>query len=1221
MSLPDSQEASTHNFVHLHVHSEYSMMDGTITIKDLIARTKEMGHSHVALTDHGNMHGAIEFYLEAKKAGLIPILGIELYHAGEAISFLRSRGFSEIDDLLQNSDFHLVCLARNDQGYKNLIKLSSSGYKGTSLKEIPVTPEKDLDDYSSNLVGMSSCLKGEFAYLVSLLRKVSGLGELIFDPQHPQVGLICQALELHARKMEDRFGQGNYYVELINNKLHDQEKLLPDLVFVARHLGLPIVASADAHYLDKDFAETHALAIAIKNSLTMNDIKERQRTSQFHLTTNQEMADLFSKWPEALQNTLEVAEKCSQVTIKMDTYYLPKIDFGRGETPAQALDRLAKEGLEERHKEVETLTGNQVDLETRKHYSKRLQYELGVILQMGFPDYFLIVYDFIKWAKVQKIPVGPGRGSGAGSLVAYSLRITNLDPIPYHLIFERFLNPERVSMPDFDIDFCQWRREEVIQYCVEKYGSQQVAQITTFGKMQAKGAVKSVGRALNVSYNKVDRFTKLFPPELGLTLTDALEKEPRLQQEMDRDDLLQECMDQALKLEGLVSHTSVHAAGVVISDGPMTDYVPVYTTDGKSYITQYEMKPTEKVGLVKFDFLGLKTLTVIDEAVSLVRQDRQKDFQIDKIPMDDPKVFDLMSRGYTCGLFQCESMGMTQLITKLMPSKFEDIIALVALFRPGPLGSGMVDDFIERKHGRQKIVHLHPLLEPILEDTYGMILYQEQVQKIAATLAHYSLGEADLLRRAMGKKIPEEMAKQKDRFLTGASKNNIDLKLSEEIFDLMAEFAKYGFNKSHSAAYGLVTYQTAYLKAHFPEQFLAASMTCDLDNTDKLKRYIEECYRFGFKVLPPDLNRSSLAFDAPSSKSVGYGLQAIKGVGEGGLKLITEARQKGGSFRTLSDLAKRVDLSRVTKKTMQILTQVGALDFLKIPRKTIEGFIPDLVSFSQGHHEAQKKGQRSLFDFDQDSSVTHDEEPKGEDCPWQEYQVEEGLETALWDNEDLATEKKLLGVFLTAHPMDLYKTDSQFFSQMTIKDMNAISASKSKIEKWEKKDVATVALFANHNLRRTKKGTLMASIRLEQSKEEKLEAVMFEKEWNQNQLPPSNVPILVEGRLSKSFDGSSLRYQLSSMKPLDEIRQKRVRQITIHIDGQGVPSPISERVRSLREVIGGYPGKIKVSFKLLFSKGSEVMISSEEGFSVDLSSEFLAAIKKLPMRNLFISYR
>ena len=719
---------------------------------------------------------------------------------------------------------------------------------------------------------------------------------------------IVTALNAHVAFMKDCYGD-DYYIELIDNNLSMQKAMLPLLVELAHHYKLPIVATADSHYLNPEDDEAHSVLTSVKNDLKQSDIARRNKEAQFHVFTNDEMIDKYGRWSEALDNQSKIAEQC-HVELTFGTYFLPKFELEGSEDINDALKRLSAEGLEDRLVTLRKQYGPEFDKEAEKAYWDRLDFEIGIIVKMGFPGYFLIVQDFINWAKDHDIPVGPGRGSGAGSLIAYALRITDLDPLKFNLIFERFLNPERVSMPDFDVDFCQERRDEVIQYVTRKYGADNVAQITTFGKMKAKAALRDVGRVLELGYSKVDRIAKLIPNELDITLKEALEREPRILEEAKKDDVIDKMVELALKLEGMCRHTSVHAAGVVISEGGMDNYVPVYKSEDGVLITQYEMKNAEKVGLVKFDFLGLKTLTVIQKAVKLIQKSKDPKFNIETIDIESKPVYDLVSSAASVGIFQLESSGMQALLSKLKPSRFEDIIAVVALFRPGPLGSGMVDDFIERKHGRQEIEYLHPNLETILDDTYGIILYQEQVQKIAASLASYSLGEADLLRRAMGKKKPEEMAKQKVRFISGCRKNKVDEAIAEELFDLMAKFAAYGFNKSHSAAYGLVSYQTAYLKAFYPAEFMAAIMTCDLDNTDKLVRYIEECRRMNFKIFPPDINRSKLEFDVPCEKAVGYGLAAIKGVGGASLEAIIKERETNGKYESLTDLAKRINLQK-----------------------------------------------------------------------------------------------------------------------------------------------------------------------------------------------------------------------------------------------------------------------------------------------------------------------
>lgn len=857
---------ATNELAHLHVHTEYSLLDGAIRIDDLIRKAKEFGHKAVAMTDHCNMFGAVEFYSKCKDAGIKPIIGTEIYWQGANFQHNTAADQSSSQHLdktessasrknpnASHQPFHLVLLARNNAGYKNLCRIVSAGYLDSVAGETPTVKKSYIEQNGDGIIALSSCLKGEFADLVKRLRASISDADInqILQQGHPvnHVSDIIDSLTRHVDCMKKSFGENGYYIELIDNNLSVQKKIIGDLVEVARFFSLPIVASADAHYLTREDAEAHAVLTGVKNDLSMSDLRGRNTQAQFHLLDNNEMLTKYGDYPDSLKNQSVIINSCN-VELTFGTYFLPKFETTGEESIDEALIRFSKEGLKERLVYLRKLYGSELNEEKEKLYWQRLDYELDVIIKMGFPGYFLIVQDFINWAKGNDIPVGPGRGSGAGSLVAYALRITDLDPLRFNLIFERFLNPERVSMPDFDVDFCQDRRDEVIQYVTQRYGEDNVAQITTFGKMKAKAAIRDVGRVLELGYSRVDKIAKLIPNELDIKLQEALDREPRIQEEAKRDERIENLIKLALKLEGMSRHTSVHAAGVVISEGGMENYVPVYKGDEGMLITQYEMKNAEKVGLVKFDFLGLKTLTVIKKAVDLIKKSKDPNLDIDLIDLEKKQVYDLISLAHSVGIFQLESTGMQALLKKLKPSRFEDIIAVVALFRPGPLGSGMVDDFIERKHGRQEIKYPHPSLSEILEDTYGIILYQEQVQKIAATLASYSLGEADLLRRAMGKKKPEEMAKQKVRFISGCKGNQVDESIAEELFELMAKFAAYGFNKSHSAAYGLVSYQTAYLKAFYPEEFMAAIMTCDLDNTDKLVRYIEECKRMKFKIFP-----------------------------------------------------------------------------------------------------------------------------------------------------------------------------------------------------------------------------------------------------------------------------------------------------------------------------------------------------------------------------------
>ncbi len=1197
----DQLTLNSDDIVHLHVHTEYSLLDGAIRIADLLKKVSALGHKAVAVTDHGNLFGAIEFYTKAKGLGIKPIIGSEVFHAGgEETGFVAvARGHK----LPEVGAFHLVLLAKSLAGYKNLIKVVSGGYLEGTNTEVPVIPETLLDTHSGDIIALSSCLRGEFGYLVAQLRQECGDQPLDLNPDDSSLAyIIIQALTGYVERMRKRFGTG-FYVELINNNIPEQKKLLPDLVTTARYFGLPLVATCDAHYLNKEHAESHSVLIGIKHSITMSKIRGRRKNTHFHVYDNEEMQRVYQEWPEALRNTKLIADQCN-IELKFGEYFLPQFNTGTDETANEALCRMSREMLERRFVTLRKLYGPTFDEAAETKYKARLEYELEVITSMGFPGYFLIVQDFINWAKEQDIPVGPGRGSGAGSLVAYALRITDLDPIPYNLLFERFLNPDRVSMPDFDVDFCQDRRGEVIKYVTDHYGSDQVAQITTFGKMNAKAVVRDVGRVLELGYGRVDRFAKLIPDEIGITLDDAIAKEPRILEEAGKDETIADLLRLAKELEGLSRHCSVHAAGIVISDGPMTNYVPVYKDDTAGLITQFEMKMAEKVGLVKFDFLGLKTLTVIKKAVDIIRASKDPNFDIDLIPLDDKKVYTYISAGHSVGIFQLESSGMRNLIVKLKPSCFEDVIALVALFRPGPLGSGMVDDFIERKHGRMAIEYPLPQLESILAETYGIILYQEQVMKIAVELASYSLGEADLLRRAMGKKISSEMEKQKSRFVTGSVQNNHDEKIAGNIFDLMAEFANYGFNKSHSAAYGLVSYQTAYLKVLYPDEFMAAIMTCDLDNTKKIVRYVDECRRMRIKILPPDVNRSTLQFDVPAKNTVGFGLAAIKGTSFQALTPLIEERDLNGPYLSLSDLARRINLQKVGKKTLELLTLTGAFDKFGISRPKLMQLIPEIVKFSDSVHGAKSAGQKSLFD---DSDAVSD------DVVDLEFELNvadkrPGAPSPEW----LKKEKALLGVFLTGHPLDFHQEDVKAFGRINTADMAKAVGTRG---------VTMVCVLANVMEKLTKKNTKMASLRLE-DQFGAFEAVMFENDFPQS-FPELGSIIIATGSVDKSFDGQSIRFRIEKLEPVEQKRQEYVKSALIKIRPLGgrkaVPADYAGAITDLKLCLAKHHGDTPVFFLLDLEDG--VVALSAPQTQVDLNDQFLHSIGSLAFEKAEIKFK
>ena len=1203
------------SFVHLHIHSEYSLLDGAIRIPALIKKVKSLGHDAVAVTDHGNLFGAVEFYIKAKSEGVKAIIGSEIFIEPRpaTVEYMKREGAVAPE----SDSFHLVLLAKDNAGYKRLIRIVSRGYL-ENLKEVPVCTPGHVDERAGNdLFALSSCQRGEFAYLVREWKHQS-------DPELAQAAY--DALKAHVEATLAAVGPGNYFIELIDNNLPAQKALLPDLVEAAQHFDLPLVATSDAHYLNPDDAEAHTILLGIKHDMKVTSLRGRNRSARFHVLDNDEFQKVYGAWPEAVANTRKIADAC-QVKFEFGKYFLPKFPVPAGETADDYLKRLAEETLEERLVALGESYGAKFDAAAKEKYRARLAFELDVILKMGFAGYFLIVQDFINWAKDNGIPVGPGRGSGAGSLVAYALRITDLDPIRFNLVFERFLNPERVSMPDFDVDFCQDRRDEVIQYVTRKYGAENVAQITTFGKMLAKAAVRDIGRVMEIGYTKCDRIAKLIPNKIPdksvVKLKDAMEVEPRLAEEAGRDDAVAGLLEMVGALEGLSRHTSVHAAGIVMSDGPMVDYVPVYTTDVDGLITQYEMKMAEKVGLVKFDFLGLKTLTVIDRAVKLIRASKKPEFNIDRIPLEDPAVYRMVSAAHTVGVFQLEGSGMQQLLVKVKPSTFEDIIAVVALFRPGPLGSGMVDDFIERKHGRQRIDYPLPQLESILKGTYGIILYQEQVQNTAARLASYSLGEADLLRRAMGKKNPEEMAAQKSRFVAGATANGVDLAKADSIFDLMAKFAEYGFNKSHSAAYGLVSYQTAYLKAHFPEEYMAAIMTCDLDKTDKVVRYLSECRRMKFKVLPPDINRSHIEFDVVGKASIGFGLGAIKGIGTAVLEDLIKEREASGKFQNLTDLAQRVNLHRVGKKTLELLIQAGALDGFDMSRPHLMGIVGDLVKFSETHHGAKNAGQMGLFDGmmnDDDEAddpaeagnLNHVAKVGHENPAWGPGPG--NVKPALTPLEWLALEKKILGVYVSAHPLDFYREDVRMFSKSRLADVEQLTG---------KGPVGLVAVFQAVQERLTKTGNRMAYVTLEDDSSE-LEALCFSRDIPE-QYPVQGAPVVVIGSMSEGFNGGPARFKLERMIPLEQVRAERVQGLEMRMRLSSVKDPDSlssngrDQLQRLKEVCNLHKGSVSVNFKLLMND-VEIAVAAPD-LSVDVTDAFLEQLSVLPIDGFAVSYK
>ncbi|MDW7711218.1 MAG: DNA polymerase III subunit alpha [Deferrisomatales bacterium] len=1092
-------------FAHLHVHTEYSLLDGAIRLGDLLAKSKEHRLPAVAVTDHGAMYGTVEFYKAALKAGVKPVFGCEAYVApGSRFDKRPING---------ETNYHLILLARNQEGYRNLCRLVTAGYEPQAFYYKPRIDKELLREHASGLIGLSACLKGEVPR--ALLR-----GDL-------------NGARVLAEEYASIFGEGHYYFELMENGIPEQRRVNDGLIALGREMGIPVVATNDCHYCSREDARSHEVLVCIQTGKTLHDEKRmKMATDAFYLKSPEEMAEAFSYCPEAVAATVEIAERCN-VELDLKHPHFPEYRVPEGETLDDCLDRLAREGLEARLL-ARRFASSEEEADVRLRYRERLETELKVIRDMQFPGYFLIVQDFINWSKENGVPVGPGRGSAAGSLVAYALRITNIDPIPYDLLFERFLNPERVSLPDIDVDFCFENREKAIAYVTRKYGADRVAQITTFGKMLARAVIRDVGRVLDLPYAEVDRIAKLVPAELKITLRDALEKEPRLREAVEQDQRVAELIEHAKRLEGLNRHASTHAAGIVIANRPLVDYLPVYRGKNGEAVTQFAMKSVEDIGLIKFDFLGLKTLTVIQDALRHINSRRPagEALDIDAVPLDDPAVYELLSRGETTGVFQLESSGMRELMVQLKPSVFGDIVALVALYRPGPMQ--MIPDFIGRKHGTIPIEYELPQLQPILKDTYGVIVYQEQVMQIAQVLADYSLGEADLLRRAMGKKIAEEMDKQKNRFLEGAKRKGIDPVKADRIFELMAKFAEYGFNKSHAAAYALITYQTAYLKAHHRVEFLAALLTNDRANTDDVVKDIAECRAMGVPVLPPDVNESGIHFTVVGGTSGGseraeairFGLAAVKNVGENALQSVLGARKKDGPFRGLLDFCERVDLQKVNRKVIESLIRCGAFDSLGGNRAQYLAYLDRALERAAAAQRDRARGQTNLFDLlagpEEVPGVSADDLP---DLP------------PLPAGEELRAEKEVLGMFLSGHPLGEWSGILQTYTDGSLLGI---------VERPDRTVVTVGGVVAALKVITNRAGNRMAFVTLEDT-EGTLEVVVFAEAFAKAEsLLHSETPLIVRGVLERSEDTGKILAE--EILPVSEAPERLTQAVHIHLN-------------------------------------------------------------------------
>ncbi|HEY0369262.1 MAG TPA: DNA polymerase III subunit alpha [Chthoniobacterales bacterium] len=949
------------SFVHLHLHTEYSLLDGAIRTKELMKKAVAFGMPAVAITDHGNLFGAIDFYQEAKKAGIKPIIGCEAYMAPGSI---KDRPNNQRD-----AAYHFTLLAKDEQGYRNLVKLVSAAHlDGMHYK--PRIDKELLAKHSLGLIGMSACLKGEINMAI-------------------QSDNLAKAKQ-SAAEFRDIFGAENFFLELHDHGIEAQHKCNAVLPRIAKEFGFGLVAANDVHFLERGHHEAHDVMICIGTGKNVDDERRMRYTPELYFKSADEMRALFPQHPESITNTLEIAQRCN-VELEFGKSKYPEYPVPNGKTREGYLRELCYKGLHERFGEC--VNSELID---------RLDYELGVLEKTGFVSYFLIVWDFIHYAKQRGIPVGPGRGSAAGSMVAYVLGITDVNPLQFNLLFERFLNPDRISPPDIDVDFCQNRRGEVIEYVRGKYGERAVAQIVTFGTLGAKSVVRDVSRVLGLSYSDGDRLAKMIPNELNITLTSAAEKQADLKKAIESEPGTKQVWDYALVLEGLSRGAGVHAAGVVISDRDLSDYIPLMRSKDNEVVSQYDMGPLGDLGLLKMDFLGLKTLTVIDDSVKLIRQ-RAPDFSIKEIPLDDKKAFELYNRGETIGLFQMESGGMTSTAKQFDVQKLDDIIALIALYRPGPMD--LIGDYIKRKKGLTKIKYEHPLLEEVCADTYGVMIYQEQVMAAASKLAGYSLGQSDLLRRAMGKKDREKMAKERANFIKGcADTNGIAEKKANAIFDLLEKFAGYGFNKSHSAAYGLISYQTAYLKANYPVEFMSGLLSNEVNNTDKISVFVGECKRMGITILPPDVNRSALKFTPEGENAIRFGLAAIKNVGEGAMEAAIRERENGGEFASLEDFCRRLDSRVANRKMLESLVKCGAFDFIGRDRAELFACIEESLAAASASHRDRASGQVSLFD---EMPAPSSKATSRAVIPWTKH-------------ETLAYEKELLGFYVTGHPLDAY---------------------------------------------------------------------------------------------------------------------------------------------------------------------------------------------------------
>jgi DNA polymerase-3 subunit alpha len=1147
-------------FVHLHLHTDYSMLDGACDVEKLCDRVKEMGMPAVAMTDHGNIFGAVHFVNAAKQAGIKPIVGCELY--------ICKKDDHRIDRTPPDGDTynHLLVLAENEEGYRNLTKITSeASLHGFYYK--PRVSKKFLAEHSKGLIALSGCLKGEVA-------------EYLMEDKY-------EAARNAASSYRDIFGKDNFFLEIQDQGLEMEHRIHENLFRLEKDLAMPLIATNDSHYLCEDDAQAQDVMLCIQTGKSIQDTNRMKfQGTDFYVKSHEEMSRVFKDSPDVLSRTLGIAERCNLRLEKVGNPF-PHFEVPAGFTLDSYFEHIAREGFARRLAVLSQPERKVLLKHSLAEYEQRLAREIDCIQQMKFSGYFLIVWDFIRYAKEQNIPVGPGRGSAAGSLASYSMGITDIDPLHYELLFERFLNPERISMPDIDIDFCMNRRGEVIDYVTQKYGRENVAQIITFGTMAAKAAIKDVGRAMDIPYADVDRIAKMVPTTLNIKLSQAIKDSPALQQAYDGDAQIRQLFDTALKLEGLVRNSGVHAAGVVISPRPLTELVPLHKTKNGEIVTAYDMVAIEKLGLLKMDFLGLTTLTILDDSLKLILQTRNERVALDEILLTDPHTYEkVFHSGLTSGVFQFESQGMRDVLRRYKPSSIEDLTALNALYRPGPIQGGMIDDFIDRKHGRKKIEFELPELKEVLEETLGVIVYQEQVMQIANRLAGYSLGEADLLRRAMGKKIASEMAAQRERFVSGAVQRGYPPKKIEKIFDLMAQFAGYGFNKSHSAAYALLAYHTAYLKTYYPVEFMAALLTSVTGNTDDVVKYINECREMGIAVEPPDINVSDANF-TPHGAAIRFGLAAVKNVGHNAIDSIAAGRKKLERYHSIYEFCENVDLRLLNRRVLESLIKSGAMDGLG-RRAQLMAVIDKAMEHAQKTQRDSESGQHGLFGVFQQEEVQTQNDRLPDIPDWDEH-------------TRLSAEKEILGFFITGHPLEKYRDKLDALNALSTTEIAATKYSTGKDE-----NICTAGIITALRVLKSKKGDFYAQGALEDMVGT-VEMIVFPEAYRKLQEKVKlEVPVLVRGGL-RIEEGANAKLTVNDIIPLEDAKVPLPRSIRIRIP---LDTASETTVDDLHLLFSQRKGEAKVLFDVE-RLGDFMVVMEAGGYNVQPDRNFIARVEEL----------